>query len=94
MRETLTNNAVYMDDVMGGYTIEGNTFIDVVCNVSSYHKCGCLPSCLPKHSFSWCACVRVRISSRWLMLGLLLRWIGCRGGDRWRVASPCNQQHV
>ena len=89
MRETLTNNAVYMDDVMGGYTIEGNTFIDVVCYASFYNECSLLPSCLPNHSFSWCACVHVCISS-WL----LLRWIGCGGGDRWWVASPCNQQHV
>ena len=47
MRETLTNNAVYMDDVMGGYTIEDNIFIDVVCCHTYPESTRCLPACVP-----------------------------------------------
>jgi hypothetical protein len=57
MRETLTNNAVYMDDVMGGYTIESNTFIDVVCHTLSYQQCACLPT----HFLFWCACLHALV---------------------------------
>ena len=71
LRETLTNNAVYMDDVMAGYTIEGNIFIDVVCHTlpeSASWFLACVPACLsarPPARPPACmpACVRAQLSS-------------------------------